>query len=89
MNARKATGKGPSNSDTEGRPPVHEQKKQNHNISVTPDGWKGVRTVARKHGCSSVSELIEKLGRMQLIIEDKSSLSIDDLVKAIDAKLHQ
>jgi hypothetical protein len=50
----------------DGRSTVYGQKKRNRNISITPQGWVGLQAVARLNNCSSVSELIEKVGREEI-----------------------
>ncbi|MEM9805793.1 MAG: hypothetical protein AAF959_10980 [Cyanobacteria bacterium P01_D01_bin.56] len=54
------------NLNREGRPTVHSEKKKTHNISVTETGWQGIQERAREYGCNSVSEFVEKVGRMEL-----------------------
>jgi hypothetical protein len=44
--------------------------KKTHEVSVTPEGWDGAKAIAKQVGCSSVSELLEKIGRGELQIVD-------------------
>ena len=41
------------------------QKKQRY-LTITDEGWEGAKKIAIAAGCSSVSELLEKLGREQV-----------------------
>lgn len=52
----------------EGRPRQFETEKKNRTISVTQKGWDGAKEVAKEQGFSSLSELIEYLGRKELKI---------------------
>lgn len=74
MSCNQAPSESQGTFSSEGRRTTHSQKKQNRNISVTPDGWKGVQSLARKHGCSSVSDLVEKLGREQLTVGSSATI---------------
>jgi hypothetical protein len=47
----------------EGRPLTLAKRKKQHGITVTEEGWKGVKDVVKELGCSSVSEFLEKVGR--------------------------
>jgi hypothetical protein len=61
----------------EGRPRTYGEKKETHNISVTPTGWGGISKIAQVFGIS-VSELVEQLGRNILRVEinpDTSSVN--------------
>jgi hypothetical protein len=37
--------------------------KKTRTVTVTDEGWLGFDRLAKQHGCSSKSELLEKLGR--------------------------
>jgi len=50
----------------EGRPKAYGTEKKQRYLSVTEEGWSGVRDVAKMVNCTSVSDLIEKLGRGNL-----------------------
>jgi hypothetical protein len=60
----------------EGRPKVYTQKKTTHNITVTPDGWKGIQDKAKSLGYSGVSEFMEQVGRNEVYVEKRSVDSI-------------
>ena len=46
-----------------GRPKQYDSHKKTRSITVTEEGWLGFDELAKQHGCSSRSELLEKLGR--------------------------
>ncbi|MGK7950279.1 MAG: hypothetical protein AB4368_16230 [Xenococcaceae cyanobacterium] len=48
---------------SDGRPRQYKSEKIRRNVSVTPEGWEGIGKLAEQYGCSSKSELLEKLGR--------------------------
>lgn len=50
-------------SSHDGRPQHYKSKKERRNVSITPEGWEGIDKLAKQYGCSSKSELLEKLGR--------------------------
>lgn len=56
-----------ANLTREGRPLTYEEPKKPRSVSVTPTGWVGVQTTARSLGLS-ISELLERLGRGDLVI---------------------
>ena len=37
--------------------------KKTRTVTVTDEGWQGFEQLAKQYGCSSKSELLEKLGR--------------------------
>jgi hypothetical protein len=47
----------------EGRPLTFGKRKKQHGITVTEEGWEGVKDVVKELGCSSVSDFLEKVGR--------------------------
>lgn len=47
---------------------MYDEEKKKRTLSVTESGWKGVVEVVKATGCSSVSELLEKLGRGEVKI---------------------
>jgi len=50
-----------------GRPKGYlSQQKKRRNLTVTEEGWEGVKPIIKKFGCSSVSEFLEKLGRGEI-----------------------
>lgn len=46
-----------------GRPKQYNSSKKTRTVTVTEEGWLGFDKLAKQHGCSSRSELLEKLGR--------------------------
>ena len=52
----------------EGRPLIFGKPKKKHGITVTDEGWEGVKDVVKELGCKSVSEFLEKVGRKQVKI---------------------
>ena len=51
-------------------------------MTVTEPGWQGARTAAIAAGCSSVSDLLEKLGRGELAIVTSDAIQLDPSVSA-------
>jgi hypothetical protein len=51
-----------------GRPKTYGVEKKQRYLSVTEEGWDGVKDVAKTVECRSVSDLLEKLGRGELKI---------------------
>ena len=49
-----------------GRPQVYGHEKKQRYLSITEEGWVGVQLAARQAGCTSVSDLLEKIGRGQV-----------------------
>ncbi len=47
----------------EGRPKAYGTEKKQRYLSITEEGWNGVKNVAKMADCNSVSDLLEKLGR--------------------------
>lgn len=45
------------------RDPLYGTKKKRREISVTDEGWEGARTAIKQAGFSTLSDLVEKLGR--------------------------
>lgn len=52
-----------ANLNREGRPKTYGTEKKQRYLSVTEEGWEGAQAAARASGFSSLSDLIEKLGR--------------------------
>ncbi len=52
----------------DGRPPKYDSVKNRHSITVTEEGWAGAASLAKQMGCSSISDLIEMIGRAGAII---------------------
>jgi hypothetical protein len=46
-----------------GRPKQYDSSKKTRTVTVTEEGWVGFDKLAKQHGCSSRSELLEQLGR--------------------------
>lgn len=60
---------------------MYDVPKTKHTVTLTPDGWEGVRVVAENQGVS-VSEFLEKIGRGQLAVLDTEIM--DALQDALD-----
>ncbi|WP_121968232.1 M23 family metallopeptidase [Leptolyngbya sp. BC1307] len=56
-------------------------------VTVTAPGWHGARTAAIAAGCSSVSDMLEKLGRGELSIVTSDAIQLDP-VAASHAPVH-
>ena len=52
----------------EGRPLAFGAQKKKRNLTVTEEGWEGLKSIIKEVGCSSVSEFLEKVGRGQVKI---------------------
>lgn len=52
-----------------GRPRKYDSSKKTRTVTVTEEGWLGFDKLAKQHGCSSRSELLEKLGRGTIKLE--------------------
>ena len=52
----------------EGRPKAYVADKKQRYLSITEEGWEGAKDVAKMLECRGVSDLIEKLGRVELKI---------------------
>lgn len=59
-----------------GRPQAYGSKKKQRYLSITEEGWEGAQAVARAAGCSSVSDLLEKLGRGQIELPNPQEASV-------------
>jgi hypothetical protein len=74
----------------QGRPLAVGEKKKEHTVTVSQTGWEGTQAILQSSGCSSVSELLEKLGRKQLTVVDLDALELLedqlDLKEAIQAE---
>ncbi|WP_013335051.1 hypothetical protein [Gloeothece verrucosa] len=65
----------------EGRPLAQDEPKKNRTITVTDLGWNGARALALSLGLSSFSELVEKLGRKEILLvipSVESATSLDE-----------
>jgi hypothetical protein len=47
----------------QGRKRDFEQRKKTRGVSLTDEGWENMKSLANKHGCSSVSDFLEKIAR--------------------------
>jgi hypothetical protein len=47
----------------QGRKTDFEQRKKTRGVSLTDEGWENMKSLAREHGCSSVSDFLEKIAR--------------------------
>ena len=52
----------------EGRPPAFDEEKKRRTLTVTESGWEGAMSVAQALDCRGISELIELIGRGQLLV---------------------
>lgn len=48
------------------REPIYGEKKKRRELTVTDEGWEGAKQVAKELGCSSLSDLIEQIGRRSI-----------------------
>ena len=51
-------------------------------VTVTESGWHGAKQVAIAAGCSSVSDLLEKLGSGELSVIESDAIALDPIAKA-------
>ena len=51
-------------------------------VTVTESGWNGAKQAAIAAGCSSVSDLIEKLGSGELSVIESDAIALDPIAKA-------
>lgn len=65
---RKVNPKSIENLLHDGRPPAFDEPKQRRHLTITETGWKGTQAMAVAVGCRGVSELLEKLGRGELVV---------------------
>jgi hypothetical protein len=85
--AHKTNPKSLENLIHQGRPLAVGEKKKEQTITVSQTGWEGTQAILQSVGCSSVSELLEKLGRNQLTIVDPETLEDQlDLKEAMRAE---
>lgn len=52
-----------------GRPKAYGDEKKQRYLSITEEGWEGAQLAARQAGCTSVSDLLEKIGRGQVSLD--------------------
>ncbi|MBD2094742.1 hypothetical protein H6F90_06200 [Trichocoleus sp. FACHB-591] len=65
--------KSQKNLNREGRQPLHGEPKKDRFVRATTDGWEGFKEVAQGLGISA-SELVEQIGRGELIVSRKQEL---------------
>ena len=70
-----------ANLNREGRPKDYGADKKQHYLSVTEEGWEGAQAAVKAAGLKSVSDLIEKLGRDQLVIVDEHLVDMHSRVE--------
>lgn len=59
----------------EGRPSseeVYGEPKKKRTLTVTESGWENIREIAKTSGCSSVSDLLERIARGQISLSEVS-----------------
>ncbi len=54
-----------------GRKSNYGTPKSKRGVTLTDEGWNGIKVLAEQHGCSSVSDFLEKVGRG--LVEVKAS----------------
>ena len=54
-----------------GRKSDYGTRKSKRGVSLTDEGWNGIKSLANEHGCTSVSDFLEKVGRG--LVEVKAS----------------
>ncbi|MEL6603171.1 MAG: M23 family metallopeptidase [Cyanobacteria bacterium J06614_10] len=85
FSASKATSR-PEVSSADGPPtashPVTAEPKRPCRVTVTAPGWNGARMAAIAAGCSSVSDMLEKLGRGELAIITSDAIALDPVANS-------
>lgn len=61
------------NLNREGRQPLHGEAKKDRYVRATAEGWEGFKEVAQSLGISA-SELVEQIGRGELVVNRKQDL---------------
>ena len=61
------------NLNREGRQPLHGEAKKDRYVRATAEGWEGFKEVAQSLGISA-SELVEQIGRGELVVNRKKDL---------------
>jgi hypothetical protein len=54
-----------------GRKSNYGTRKSKRGVSLTDEGWDGIKSLATEYGCNSVSDFLEKVGRG--LVEIKAS----------------
>ncbi|MEL6470494.1 MAG: M23 family metallopeptidase [Cyanobacteria bacterium J06623_4] len=62
--------------------PVTAEPKRPCRVTVTAPGWNGARMAAIAAGCSSVSDMLEKLGRGELAIITSDAIALDPVASS-------
>lgn len=60
-----------------GRTLVYNQPKKKHGITITDEGWQGLETLAQQAN-TSISELLEQIGRGYLSVVPSDQLAPDE-----------
>jgi hypothetical protein len=69
-----------------GRKQSYDAPKHPHGVSLTDEAWQGLHVAAQSVGTFSVSELLERLGRGQLVIVEVNKMdSVSDALAGQDA----
>ncbi len=63
-----------ANLNRKGRAKAFDSEKKKRFLTVTEEGWSGVLKAAETVGCSSVSDLLERLGRGNVVL----SISVEN-----------
>ena len=70
--ARGTNSKSLKNLEARGRTPDWDESKKRRYLSVTETGFDGSLKIARSLGCNSVSDLLEKVGRGEILFSKES-----------------
>lgn len=57
------------NLNRNGKPRYYKEDKKQRSISVTDIGWDATKAIAKKQFKLSVSEMLEKIGRGELLVQ--------------------
>ena len=71
------------------RPSAIVQPKLPCRVTVTELGWHGAKQAAIAAGCSSVSDLLEKLGNGELSVIESDAIALDPVAKANQTQANQ
>ncbi|MGR3280140.1 hypothetical protein ACSYAD_34375 [Acaryochloris marina NIES-2412] len=71
----------------EGRPTVFDEPKKRRYLTITETGWEGSQEIAQSTHCSGISDLLEKIGRGDLVVSDpdENSFSTNELTESESA----
>ncbi len=70
--ARGTNSKSLKNLEARGRTPDWDESKKRRYLSVTNTGFNGALKLGRSLGCNSVSDLLEKVGRGEILLKKGS-----------------